>query len=247
MPPSQNELLASLPAREREALEAQGKRVQLPAGMVLHATGETIERVYFPQIGAISLVVELSTGEMVEAALVGWDGAVGGFAALHNLPALNKAVVQIECSALVISAERLRRLCERDSALAALLGLHNQFLLCQAQQSAACNADHHLEARLSRWLLRANDLCGPSFALTQEALAAFLGVRRTSVSLIAQALQNLGIIRYRRGVIEIRDLERLRQVSCECHQALRLQRERLRLKGTDEKVPAAASPHSKAG
>ena len=90
MPPGQNELLASLPAREREALDAQGKRVLLSTGSVLHETGETLEQVYFPQSGAISLVVELSSGEMVEAAQVGWDGAVGGFAALHNLPALKR-------------------------------------------------------------------------------------------------------------------------------------------------------------
>jgi CRP-like cAMP-binding protein len=227
--------------REREALDAQGKRVLLHTGSVLHQTGEAIERVYFPHSGAISLVVEMSTGEMVEAALVGWDGAVGGFAALHNLPALNKAVVQIECTALVVAAERLRRACEQDSTLAGLLGLHNQFLLCQAQQSAACNATHHLEARLCRWLLRAHDLCGPSFGLTQEALASFLGVRRTSVSLTAQALQNIGIIRYRRGVIEIRDLQRLRQVSCECHEALRLQRERLSLKDVVAKASSAGA------
>src|SRR5262249_48009456 len=149
------------------------------------------------------LVVELSTGDMVECALVGSDGAVGGFAAIHGLPALNKAVAQVEGLALMIAAEQLRRVCDRQSQLTTLLGLHNQFLYSQAQQAAACNASHHLEARLSRWLLRAHDLCGPKFALTQEAVAAFLGVRRTSVSLAAQMLQNVGIIRYRRGTIEI--------------------------------------------
>src|SRR5262245_30198007 len=121
MPAGQNELLASLPAREREALDGHLKRVQIHNGTVLHETGETIERVYFPEGGAISLVVELSTGEAVECALVGWDGAIGGFAALHDIPALTKAVVQIECSALVIAAERLRRVCDRDSELATWL------------------------------------------------------------------------------------------------------------------------------
>src|SRR5262245_8603007 len=131
MPLGQNELLASLPAREHEALDGQLKRVQIATGTVLHEAGAPIERVYFPQSGAISLVVELSTGEAVECALVGWDGAIGGFAAIYDIPALNKAVVQIECSALVIPADRLRRVCERDSTLAAMLGVHNQFVSCQ--------------------------------------------------------------------------------------------------------------------
>lgn len=227
MPPGQNELLASIPLRERKVLDADLKQVLLPAGTVLHDTGDPIERVYFPTDGAISLVVELSRGAMVETALVGWDGAVGGFGALQDYPAPNKAVVQIKCTALVIAADRLRRVCERDSVLATLLGLHNQFLACQAQQLAACHAVHQLQPRLCCWLLRAHDLCGPSLGLTQETLAAFLGVRRTSVSLTAQALQKLGMIHYRRGLIEIHDLDRLRKASCECHESLRAQRARL--------------------
>jgi CRP-like cAMP-binding protein len=226
--PVRNEMLSSLPASEREALGVHLTRTLLPRDSVLHETGATVKKVYFPESGAISLVVDLTTGEVIESALVGSDGAVGGFAALNGWPALNKAVVQIESSALVVSAEQLRRLCTPKSSLARLLGLHNQFLHAQAQQSAACHASHHLEARLSRWLLRASDLCGRSFALTQEALAAFLGVRRTSVSLTAQSLQDAGTIRYRRGVIEILDLDRLRKSSCECEAALRAQRDRLR-------------------
>jgi hypothetical protein len=135
----------------------------------------------------------------------------------------------------------LRRLFAPDSALATLIGLHNQFVGCQAQLAAACNASHNLEQRLSRWLLRAHDVCGPSFGLTQEALAAFLGVRRTSVSLTAQVLQNAGVIRYRRGAIEICNLQRLRNAACECHEALSLQRERLRPKIAGAKAPSAGS------
>jgi hypothetical protein len=49
---------------------------------------------------------------------------------------------------------------------------HEQALLAMAQQSAACNTSHSVEARLSRWLLRARDLCGgETLPLTQESLA----------------------------------------------------------------------------
>jgi CRP-like cAMP-binding protein len=224
---TRNELLLSLPVSEQAELGSRVKRILLPHGFVLHDCGQSVETVYFPEKGAVSLVVELAGGTAIESALVGVDGAVGGFAAINCWPALNKAVVQIECSSLALSAEQLRRHCATGSSLPRLLGLHNQFLSAQAQQSAACNASHHLEARLCRWLLRAHDLCGNSFALTQEALAAFLGVRRTSVSLTAQSLQDAGLIRYRRGIIEIVDLDRLRKSSCECHAAIRAQRDRL--------------------
>src|SRR5262245_6125468 len=118
-----------------------------------------------------------------------------------------------------------------------MIARHNEFVLAQAQQSAACNAVHPLEARLCRWLLRAYDLCGPQISLTQEQLAAFLGVRRTSVSLTAHALQQDGVIRYRRGTVEILDLERLKHDACECHKALLVQKARLHAVGA---APAVA-------
>jgi hypothetical protein len=173
------------------------------------------------------LVIDLSTGETIESALVGFDGAVGAGPAIYGFAALNRAVVQIPGSALVISAAQLRALCDKYEKLATILGQHHQMLYAQAQQSAACNALHSVEARLSRWLLRIYDLCGPDFTVTQEALAAFMGVRRTSISITAHALQNAGIIRYRRGKIEVLNVDRLRQTCCECHAALRAQRERM--------------------
>ena len=111
MVPERNELLSALPASEREALGVHLRRTLLPRDSVLHETGETIKTVYFPESGAISLAVDLRTGEVIEGALVGSDGGVGGFAAVKGWPALNKAIVQIESSVLAVSAEQLRRLC----------------------------------------------------------------------------------------------------------------------------------------
>jgi hypothetical protein len=48
-----------------------------------------------------------------------------------------------------------------------------------------------------------------------------IGVRRTSVTLAAASLQAEGIIKYSRGRIQIVDIERLKQSSCECYQTLR--------------------------
>jgi CRP-like cAMP-binding protein len=105
---------------------------------------------------------------------------------------------------------------------------HEQAVFAHAQQSAACNASHSVEARLSRWLLRARDLCdGENLALTQELLAQIIGVQRNAISIVAHALQSAGIIRYSRGHIEITDLEGLRATCCECYQAVKARRDRL--------------------
>jgi CRP-like cAMP-binding protein len=225
--PSRNQLLLALPAAERTELAAHLRLVNLPRGKVLHETGGTVDKVYFPEGGAISLVVALATGEIIETALIGHDGAVGGQEALQEAVALNRAVVQIEGPALALEADWLRRNSAAGSELRKLLDSYDRYIFAQAQQSAACNVAHSLDARLARWLLRAYNLCGSQFTLTQEAVAAFLGVRRTSVSLTAHAFQDAGMIRYRRGEIEIVDADALRAVACECYTTLAAHRERL--------------------
>jgi Crp-like helix-turn-helix domain len=48
-----------------------------------------------------------------------------------------------------------------------------------------------------------------------------LGIRRTSVTLVAQELQERGIIKYSRGKIAILDRAALEAVACECYDAIR--------------------------
>jgi len=101
----------------------------------------------------------------------------------------------------------LRNLTLRSSELA----------MAQMQQIAACNALHSAEARLCRWILQARDrIDGDVIAFTQDFLAQMLAVRRPTVTLIAQKLQNAGLIRYRRGRIAITDHEGLEKLACEC-------------------------------
>lgn len=101
---------------------------------------------------------------------------------------------------------------------------HEQSLLFQAQQSVACMAAHTIEARLARWLLRSRLLAqSDNLPFTQEFLAEMLGVRRTSVSMVAKELQRSGTINYVRGKILIKDVKGLQQMACECYDAVQLQ------------------------
>ena len=128
----------------------------------------------------------------------------------------------------MIDVAIFRSLADRSTAFRTLLARHEQALLAQVQQSAACNASHPVEARLSQWLLRAHELCDDqTLPLTQELLAQMIGVQRNAVSLVAHTLQQAGIISYSRGHIEIDDLEGLAQTSCECYRVVKAQRDRL--------------------
>ena len=88
----------------------------------------------------------------------------------------------------------------------------------QVSQTAACNASHTTEERLSRWLLMCHDRVDSSeLNLTQEFLAEMLGTRRGTVNVAAITLQSAGLIQYRRGHITILDRPGLEAFSCECY------------------------------
>jgi CRP-like cAMP-binding protein len=230
---SQNRFLASLSPADAAVLQPHLKPIELRQGFVLFDVGSAINQVYFPQNGVVSLVVDLASGETIESAMIGRESVVGGSAGLNSNLSVCKAIVQIAGVGSVMAAEHLRALAESSAACRASLFRHEQMILVQAQQSAACNATHTVEARLSRWLLRCRDLHeSDELLLTQEFVADMLGVRRTSVSVVANTLQQAGFIRYRRGHIRILNVEGLRETACECYESVKTQANRL-LNGSD--------------
>ena len=151
-------------------------------------------------------------------AMVGRDGAFNAASALDGKVSLYKGIVQLAGSAGVIEVGQLRQLTDELKSFRSLLIGHEQVLFAQAQQSAACNASHTVEARMCRWLLHMRDLAGgDELILTHEFLAQMLGVRRPSVSLAATTLQKAGLIKYSRGNIRLLDIKGLRKGSCECY------------------------------
>jgi CRP-like cAMP-binding protein len=225
---SPNRLLASLPADIFSEISPHLKIVELKFGDVLAEPGSPIRQVYFPYSGVISLVVELDIGTMIETAMVGRDGVLNAAAALDGKVSLNKGIVQIAGSAGTIEVNRLRRLANELEPFRSRLIRHEQVLFAQSQQSAACNATHSVEARMCRWLLYMRDLAGnDDLMLTQDFLAQMLGVRRPSVSLVANTLQKAGLIKYSRGRMRLLDVKGLQKGSCECYAAVKAHYQRL--------------------
>jgi CRP-like cAMP-binding protein len=231
--PWRNQVLLSLPAGELEALRGHLGYTELVKETVLVGAGATQSHVYLPHSGVISMMVSLTGGQSVEVAMIGRESIFGAAAALGNLVSLTDAAVVLPGTASILDVAQLRAAADRSVAFRTTLVRHEQALLVQAQQSAACNAAHSVEARLSRWLLRASDFYdGEALPLTQEILARMIGVQRNAVSLVAHALQQAGIIRYSRGHIHIMDIDGLRETSCECYHVGKAQYDRL-LKRSD--------------
>jgi CRP-like cAMP-binding protein len=223
-----NRLLGALPVAAFSELAPYLRTVDLAHDAVLVQAGDRMTQVYFPHSGVISLVMELCGGETIEVAMIGRTGLMGASAALLDRISLTSAIVQLPGTASLLEVERFRRMTERDAGFREAVLRHDQFLLVQAQQAAACNASHGVEARLARYLLLMRDLSGSdTLQLTQELSAQMIGARRNSVSLVANTLQHAGIIRYSRGQIAILDLERLREAACECYATVRAHHSRL--------------------
>ncbi|MET4024327.1 Crp/Fnr family transcriptional regulator [Bradyrhizobium sp. S3.2.12] len=226
--PHTNAILASLSASDTAALRPHLKATHLQQKTVLYEAGDTINAVYFPLGAVVSLVVSLATGEVTEAAMVGRDGAIGMASALDGRVAMSRAIVQLGGDAMVCDSAAFNGAVLQSVSLIAKVMRHEQTLFAQAQQSTACMANHEIDARLCRWLLRARDLSASDhLPFTQEFLAEMLGVRRTSVTTVARTLQEAGMIKYTRGKIEIIDVEGLREGACECYETVKEQHRNL--------------------
>ena len=156
--------------------------------------------------------------------MVGRDGMVGSLASLDGHVSMSRAIVQLGGRALVCDGDAFKRAVMESGTLLNAVIRHGQTVFGQAQQSAACMAAHDIAARLARWLLRARDMSGSNMLpFTQNFLSQMLGTTRPSVSVVAHTLQQAGMIRYRRGRIEILDVAALEETACECYETVKNQ------------------------
>ena len=235
--PVRNGLLAALPPEDLARLRPNLQPVELPFDQTLFPAGGAVEAVLFPESGMVSLLATLEDGEQVEVGVVGREGLVGLPLAFGDDRSLVGATVQQEGTALRMDAAALGDGMEGSAALRGLLKRYTLAFHAQVTLTAACNARHAIEQRLSRWLLIAHDRAGADeFPMTHEFMAMMLGVRRPGVSLAAGVLQKAGLIHYVRGRMAVTDRPGLEAASCGCYHTAR--REAARLLG-----PAAATRH----
>jgi CRP-like cAMP-binding protein len=217
-----NRLLAALPEDALLLLEPDLRQLTLRQGVVCYGAGDPIDQVYFPHTGMISQLITTGDGDMVETASTGREGAVGLQCGLGPRLSFTRTMVQIPGKFSAISAARFEHAASGSAALRDLIVRYTETVWAEAQQNAACNAVHDGSSRLCRWLLQCADRTGSEqLLLTQEFLAEMLGVRRTTVTLLAQELQKRGIVRYSRGRIAILDRSSLEALACECYAAIK--------------------------
>ncbi|GJE74609.1 MULTISPECIES: Crp/Fnr family transcriptional regulator [Methylorubrum] len=218
-----NLLLKSLQPEDRALLLPHAERLEYPRGATLFAAGREVDFISFPlDQTVVTLLISMIDGRSAETATIGREGAVGGVVSNGGLPASTHALVQIAGPVLRMDSARLQEAKRRSESLRNLFTRYSDCLLAQVLQSVACNALHPIEERCLRWLLTLQDrLASDVLPITQESLAAMLGVQRTYLTRILRMLQQQGLIEVGRGRITILDRAETEAVACECHSCVK--------------------------
>jgi CRP-like cAMP-binding protein len=227
-PPTRNGLLAALSEVELKRVRPNLEHVPMPLGYPVYESGGELREVYFPTTCIVSLLQVLQDGASAEIAVVGNEGVVGISLFMGGETTPSRAVVQSAGDAWKLPVKFLMKEFSRGGSLQHLLLRYTQSLLTQMSQTAICNRHHSVDQQLCRWLLLSLDrLPANNLHMTQELIASMLGVRREGVTEAAGKLQRAGVIKYRRGDIEVLDRAKLESMSCECYEVVKKEADRL--------------------
>ena len=251
--PRQNRLLAALPATDYARLSPHLETIQMPFGHIIHESGGPLRHLYFPTTAIVSLLHVMEDGASAEITGVGNEGMIGTALFMGGTTMPHRAMVLCAGHAYRMPAPVLMNELNRPGrgagALQHLLLRYMQARMTQIAQTAACNRHHSMQQRLCRWLLSSLDRSASNeLAVTQEAIASALGVRREGITEVAGRCQHAGLIRYHRGHIMVLDRAGLEKQACECYQVVKKEFDRLLpcVPGTQaappRRVPACQAP-----
>ncbi len=217
-----NFLLSALSAEGHKLLVSRMTAVALPLRTVLYSSNEPPIHAYFITSGLASMVTSMSDGGTAEVSFVGREGLVGGFHLLGPAEVPTNCFMQMEGSGLKIAMVDLKEAFDSSEEIRQRILESVQEQALTIGQIAACNRLHEAEERLARWLLMARDRTQSDVLnITQEFLAEMLGARRTTVTMVAGALQRSGFIEYRRGQVRILDRKNLEAAACDCYKVIK--------------------------
>ena len=213
-PPQQasvrNQLLTALSAADYALLQPHLELTDLPHSAVLVEPNVACRYVYFIESGLASQIAREDGKRKLEVGIYGRDG-VGPTALVLGVDRCpHTHVMQVAGAGYRLASERLAgAMAERPSLRALLLRFVHVFMI-QMAHTALSNNNSLIEQRLARWLAMTHDrVDGDDLRLTHEFLGIMIGVRRASVTDAIQILEDKGIVRARRGAVEVLDRAKL--------------------------------------
>src|SRR5947209_3321596 len=217
-----NRLLLALPSRNLRQLLPELEYIRCRREQVLMDADSSLNYVFFPDSGVVSVMAVYSDGGTIEMATIGREGCTGVQAVFGAKSSSARFFVQIPGSAARMSRPTFTRAMESMPSFRGLMYAYVHAFLEQVMVSAACNGAHGLKERLARWLLMMRDRSDEDeLQVTQNLLAEMLGVQRPTITNAAEELERAGLIERGRRQVTILDRQALAQGSCECYQRVR--------------------------
>lgn len=218
----QNALLAVLSDEELQRLSPHLKKVDLEQGDVLHEADSPPDYVFFLEEGVAALSVTSPDGIDLSLSIVGNESTVGERAIFRKGSFIVRCQMLTNGSGYKIHPDIFKYEFERGGKLHDFVIGRLETRLTETSQTALCSHAHTIEQRLSRWLLNLADRLGSDeLPMTQDLIANMLGVHRPGVTLAAIALQDAGLIHYKRGHISIENRKGLENLTCECYEIIK--------------------------
>ena len=225
--PCNNLLLGLLKENELNKLIPHLESITVSRAEVLFNVGEELQYIYFPTTAIISLLHRLTNGLAVELAMVGKEGMLGVTELIGENTSSTQAIVIQAGHAYRISTVSLKTILaskweQCSGTLQEILLRYAKMLFIQMSQSSACNRRHTVDQQLPSWLLSGFDRSETNtLSMTHATISYCLGVRREGVSEAAKKLQDAGIIKYKRGIIELTNRPALEIMACECYKVIK--------------------------
>ncbi|MEJ8836918.1 Crp/Fnr family transcriptional regulator [Ramlibacter sp. AN1133] len=220
--PRQNHLLAALSPAVQSRLFPHLELAELPLRALMYESGHIMRHVYFPTDAIISMQYLMENGASTAISVVGNEGLLGVTLYMGGESTPSRSLVQSAGHAYRLPRARVKEEFDRHGELLLLMLRYTQALITQVAQTAVCNRHHTIDQQLCRWLLLSMDrLSDNRLTMTQEFISNMLGVRRSGVTQAASKLEQLRVISYQRGLINVLDRPRLEALSCECYRVVK--------------------------
>jgi CRP-like cAMP-binding protein len=217
-----NRLLLALPSRNLKRIMPELEHIRCQKGQVLMDADRSLDHVFFPDSGVVSVVAVYADGSIIEMATIGREGCTGMQAFFGAKTSSVQLLVQIPGSAAKMSRVAFTRAMESMPSFRTLMYAYVQAFLEQVMVSVACNGTHCLKERLARWLLMMRDRTDDdALPISQNLLAEMLGVQRPTITNAAGELERAGFIERGRRQVKILDRQGLTKASCECYRLIR--------------------------
>ncbi len=217
-----NRLLLALPSRNLARLTPDLEHIRCEREQVLIEADSSLDHIYFPDSGVVSVLAVYADGSAIEMATIGREGCTGVQAVFGARTSSIRLYVQIPGSAAKMSRAAFTRAMRSMPSFRNLMFAYLEAFLEQVLVSVACNGAHSVKQRLARWLLMMRDRSDEdALPVTQALLAEMLGVQRPTVTNAARELEHAGLVARGRRQITIRNRPRLIAASCECYRLVR--------------------------